>query len=272
MDYRTVSELRAVLDPSAGAGKQIGMVGTSGGMHAGPPVARPTARPRRTTSPPCTGVARRRRPVVVAAGLDLRLRARRRPRLAARRGSRLRHPLRARRPTCCSLAQPATTVTLPVVLEAGSRTARGPRAPRPDRAGDVQALEHVRSVPQLLRREGLAAAGDVRASRRGPRVPGRGARLPDRPRRRRRRGVEPQLAAHARAARGRARALPGALRASRDAALAGTTTAAKVEQVFTDAIDGAAADPVLRGGRRSDHDAARGALRIGAPPGVDRAG
>ncbi len=32
-----------------------------------------------------------------------------------------------------------------------------------------------------------------------------------------------------------------ALRASRDAALAGTTTAAKVEQVFTDAVDGAAA-------------------------------
>ncbi len=33
--YRTVSELRAVLDPQRNAGKQIGMVGTSGGMHAG---------------------------------------------------------------------------------------------------------------------------------------------------------------------------------------------------------------------------------------------
>ncbi len=33
--YRTVSELRAVLDPQRNAGKRIGMVGTSGGMHAG---------------------------------------------------------------------------------------------------------------------------------------------------------------------------------------------------------------------------------------------
>jgi pantoate--beta-alanine ligase len=33
--YRTVSELRAVLDPERNAGKRIGMVGTSGGMHTG---------------------------------------------------------------------------------------------------------------------------------------------------------------------------------------------------------------------------------------------
>ena len=33
--YRTVSELRAVLDPERARGKRIGMVGTSGGMHAG---------------------------------------------------------------------------------------------------------------------------------------------------------------------------------------------------------------------------------------------
>ena len=33
--YRTVSELRAVLDPQRNDGKRIGMVGTSGGMHAG---------------------------------------------------------------------------------------------------------------------------------------------------------------------------------------------------------------------------------------------
>ena len=109
---------------------------------------------------------------------------------------------------------PATTVTLPSFSK-GFASARGPGPPRPDRAGDVQALEHVRPVPQLLRGEGLAAAGDVRASRRGPRVPGRGARLPDRPRRRRRRGVEPQLAAHARAARDCARPLPGPAREPR---------------------------------------------------------
>jgi pantoate--beta-alanine ligase len=33
--YRTVSELRAVLDPERNAGKRIGMIGTSGGMHTG---------------------------------------------------------------------------------------------------------------------------------------------------------------------------------------------------------------------------------------------
>jgi pantoate--beta-alanine ligase len=33
--YRTVSELRAVLDPQRNDGNRIGMVGTSGGMHAG---------------------------------------------------------------------------------------------------------------------------------------------------------------------------------------------------------------------------------------------
>jgi pantoate--beta-alanine ligase len=33
--YRTVSELRAVLDPARADGKRIGMVGTSGGMHQG---------------------------------------------------------------------------------------------------------------------------------------------------------------------------------------------------------------------------------------------
>ena len=57
-----------------------------------------------------------------------------------------------------------------------------------------------------------------------------------------------------------------ALCASRDAALAGTTTAAEVEQVFIDTVDGAAADPVLRGGRRSDHDSrsmsSRGSVRL----------
>jgi len=33
--YRTVSELRAVLDPARARGERIGMVGTSGGMHEG---------------------------------------------------------------------------------------------------------------------------------------------------------------------------------------------------------------------------------------------
>ena len=33
--YRTVSELRAVLDPARARGQRIGMVGTSGGMHEG---------------------------------------------------------------------------------------------------------------------------------------------------------------------------------------------------------------------------------------------
>jgi pantoate--beta-alanine ligase len=33
--YRTVSELRAVLDPARARGERIGMVGTSGGMHQG---------------------------------------------------------------------------------------------------------------------------------------------------------------------------------------------------------------------------------------------
>jgi pantoate--beta-alanine ligase len=33
--YRTVSELRAVLDPARARGRRIGMVGTSGGMHEG---------------------------------------------------------------------------------------------------------------------------------------------------------------------------------------------------------------------------------------------
>ncbi len=33
--YRSVSELRAVLDPARAAGKRVGMVGTSGGMHVG---------------------------------------------------------------------------------------------------------------------------------------------------------------------------------------------------------------------------------------------
>ena len=33
--YRTVSELRAVLDPARAGGQRVGMVGTSGGMHEG---------------------------------------------------------------------------------------------------------------------------------------------------------------------------------------------------------------------------------------------
>ena len=176
------------------------MVGTSGGMHQG----HQSLVHRSVEDNDITAMYWGGAPADLSSWQPnsiVRLRARRRPRLAARRGSRVRHPVRARRPTSCSRAHRRRRSPSAVVLE-GVRSARGPGAPRPDRAGDVQALEHVRSVPQLLRGEGLAATGDVRPSRRGPRVPGRGARLPDRPRRRRRRGVEPQLAAHARATRG----------------------------------------------------------------------
>ncbi len=116
---RTVAELRALLDPERTAGKQIGMVGTSGGMHQGHQslVRQSVAGQRHHRD-----VLGRRagRPVVVARGLDVRLRARLRPRLAARRGSRLRHPLRAAGRGDVP-ARPATTVTLPSFSSAFSQ-------------------------------------------------------------------------------------------------------------------------------------------------------
>ena len=116
------------------------------------------ARPRRTTSPLCTGAAR---PLTCRGGRV------RRSRTSATPGHDF--PL-AEEAGCDILFAPAGDVMFPRRADDHRHApgdverlpaAGGPCAPRPDRAGDVQALEHVRAVPQLLRREGLAAAGDV---------------------------------------------------------------------------------------------------------------
>ena len=73
-----------------------------------------------------------------------------------------------------------------------------------------QAVQHRRAVPGLLRREGLPAARRRAPHGRRPVVPGRGRRLPDRPRARRPGHVEPQRLPHARRAGRRAGAAPGA--------------------------------------------------------------
>ena len=94
---------------------------------------------------------------------------------------------------------------------------------------------------------------------------------PTDPRRRRRRGVEPQLAAHARATHGRAGALPGALRRAatprspvppprrRSSRCSPTRSTAPPPIQYFAVVDGPTMTPLEE------------LSRIGAPPGVDRA-
>jgi pantoate--beta-alanine ligase len=234
--YRTVSELRAVLDPARARGQRVGMVGTSGGMHEGhQSLIRQAAAENDITAlywggapddlswRPATTIAYERDaghdfPLAEAAGCDI---------LFAPSGDLL-FPV-----------EPMTTVSLPA-MSSGIPELENPahldlialamcklwNMFGPCRnyfgekdwqqlvmfvrlAADLAFPVEVRGCPTIREDDGLAVS-----SRNG------------------------QLTTEQRAV---APVLHRALRASRDAALAGASTAAEVEKVFVDMVGGVAA-------------------------------
>jgi pantoate--beta-alanine ligase len=240
---RTVAELRARLDPERAAGRQVGMVGTSGGMHQGhQSLVRRSVEDNDITSLYWGGApadlsswhsgstfAYERDsdhdwPLAEEAGCDI---------LFAPPGNVL-FP-----------RAPATTVTLPSFSQAVAQPGGGSTQLEDPAHLDLIALAmcklwnmfgpcrnyfgekdwqqlvmFVRLAEDLEFPVEVLGSPTVREDD-GLAVSSRNSQLtPEQ------RAVAPVLYR--------------ALRASRDAALAGTTTAAKIEQVFTDAIDGGA--------------------------------
>jgi pantoate--beta-alanine ligase len=234
---RTIADLRARLDPERAAGKQVGMVGTSGGMHQGhQSLVRRSVEDNDITAmywggapadlsswQPNSSFAYERDaghdwPLAEEAGCDI---------LFAPPGDVL-FP-----------RAPATTVTLPSFSK-GFDQLEDPAhldlialamcklwnmfGPCRNYFGEKdwqQLVMFVRLAEDLEYPVEVLGCPTVRDDD-GLAVSSRNSQLtPEQ------RAIAPVLSR--------------ALRASRDAALAGTTTAAKVEQVFTDAIDDAAA-------------------------------